>query len=285
MTAETELKGTLERLLGAPIAGVERRPYAYETSHPLEELDVELEDGRALSLLRKDLGTRPAKRPSFLHDPTREIETYRRVLAPVELGTATFYGDADEQLYIEKVDASELWQFGELEVWQRVARWLAGAHAALADQADEPHLLRYDGDFYRLWLNRAQAITGELGPVARIYDDVVERLLALPQGLIHGDFYPSNVLVAEARICPVDWELAAAGPLLLDVAALATGWPQEEQDAIVAAYGDVSSEALDCCRLHLAVRWLGWSDDWTPPAEHAKDWRLEALELAEQLDV
>ena len=28
---------------------------------------------------------------------------------------------------------------------------------------------------------------------------------------------------------------------------------------------------LDCCRLHLAVRMLGWSDDWKPPAEHAHD--------------
>jgi hypothetical protein len=280
-----ELRETLERILGAVVVRLERRPYAYETSHPLEELDVDLEDGRALRLLRKDLGTSPAKRPSFLHEPAREIETYRRVLEPADLGTAKFYGDADAQLYIEKVEGSELWQFGELEVWQRAARWLAGMHRALSDQADQPHLLRYDGDFYRLWLSRAEDISGDLGLVARIYDDVVERLLALPQALIHGDFYPSNVLVAEARICPVDWELAAVGPPLLDLAALTTGWPEEDQEAIAAAYGEVSSEALDCCRLHLAVRWLGWSDDWTPPKEHAKDWRREAQAVAERLAV
>jgi hypothetical protein len=279
------MEETLERLLGSEVVRVERRGYPYATSHPLEELEVGLADGRVLHLLRKDLGTLPVSRPSFLHEPAREIETYRRVLLPARLGTAEFYGHADGELYIEKVEARELWQFGELEVWQQVARWLVEMHGALADQADEPHLLRYDREFYRLWLSRAQAITGDLGPVAQIYDDVVERLLALPQGLIHGDFYPSNILVAETRVCPVDWELAAAGPLLLDVAALVTGWSQEEQDSIVAAYGEVSSEGLDCCRLHLAVRWLGWSDNWTPPAEHAKDWRREALDLAERLDV
>jgi aminoglycoside phosphotransferase (APT) family kinase protein len=280
-----ELRDTLEGILGAAVVRLERRPYAYETSHPLEELDVDLEDGRALHLLRKDLRSSPPKRPTFLHEPAREIETYRRVLEAADLGTAKFYGAADEQLYIEKVEGAELWQFGELEVWQRAASRLAEMHAALSDQADQPYLLRYDRDFYRQWLGRAEAISGDLGLVTRMYDDVVERLLALPQGLIHGDFYPSNIIVAEARICPVDWELAAAAPPLLDLAALITGWPEEEQAAIAAAYGEVSSEALDCCRLHLAVRWLGWSEDWTPPPEHATDWRREALAVAERLAV
>jgi Phosphotransferase enzyme family len=280
-----DLHDTLEEILGPAVVRLERRPYAYQTSHPLEELDVDLEDGRTLRLLRKDLGTSPAKTPSFLHEPAREIETYRRVLASVDLGTAKFYGAADEQLYIEKVEGSELWQHGELEVWQRAARWLAGMHAALGDQADQPHLLRYDRDFYRLWLVRAEAISGDLGLVASMYEDVVERLLALPQGLIHGDFYPSNILIAQSRICPVDWEMGAAGPLLLDLAALTTGWPEVDHEAIAAAYGEVSSEALDLCRLHLAVRWLGWSNDWSPPPEHAKDWRREAQAVAERLAV
>lgn len=280
-----ELRETLGEILGASVVRLEQRPYPYETSHSLEELDVQLADGTVLHLLRKDLRTRPANRPSFLHDPSREIETYRQVLVPAALGTARFYGDAEEQLFIEKVDARELWQFGELEVWQRVARWLAGMHAALADRVDERKLLRYDGEYYRLWLGRAEAIAGDLGQVAEIYEDAIERLLALPQALIHGDFYPSNILVADARICPVDWELAAVGPPLVDLAALITGWPAEDQEAIAAAYGDISSEALNCCRLYLAVRWLGWSDDWTPPTEHAKDWRREAESLAERLAV
>jgi hypothetical protein len=276
---------TLERLLGSRVERLERRAYPYATSHPLEELDVELADGRALRLIRKDLAESPASRPSFLHSPLREIEAYRLILEPAGLGTATYYGSVGAQLFIEKVDALELWQIGELEAWQLVARWLAQMHATLSDRTDGEHLLRYDRDFYRLWLDRAQAIAGELAPVARVYNEVVERLLALPQGLIHGDFYPSNILVAEERVCPVDWELVAAGPLLLDLAALTTGWPEQDQEAIVRAYGAVSEEELDCCRLHLAVRWLGWSDGWTPPAEHARDWRREALDLAERLEV
>jgi hypothetical protein len=273
-------------MLGAPVARLERRPYPYETSHPLEELEVELADGSAVRLIRKDLAHPARSKPAFLHDPAREIETYRLILEPVALGTAKFYGADGPSLFIEKVDGAELWQVGELETWQRVAAWLARMHAALAEYADRPHLLRCDEDFYRLWLTRAKQIGGELGPIAGAYERASERLLALPRTVVHGEFYPSNVLVADRRVCPVDWEMAAAGPALLDLAALTGGdWSDRERDAIVRAYGDVDEKSLDCCRLHLAVRWLGWSGVWTPPREHARDWHREALELAGRLGV
>ena len=277
---------TLERLLGVPVARLERHPYPYETSHPLEELEVELADGSALRLIRKDLAQPTSSKPAFLHDPTREIETYRLILEPAALGTARFYGADGPALLVEKVDGTELWQVGKLESWQRVAAWLARMHAALVDYTHRPHLLRYDGDFYRLWLARAKEIGGELGPIGAAYEKAIERLLALPQTVVHGEFYPSNVLVAGGRICPVDWEMAGAGPGLLDLAALTGGaWGEGERAAIVSAYGDVDEESLDCCRLHLAVRWLGWSAAWSPPSEHARDWRREALELAWRLGV
>ena len=95
---------------------------------------------------------------------------------------------------------------------------------------------------------------------------------------------------AARRVCPVDWEMAAVGPGLLDLAALtAGGWSRRERDAIARAYCDALRrrrcrrlpqellEALDCALLHLAVQWLGWSADWTPPAEHRQDWLGEAL--------
>ena len=41
--------------------------------------------------------------------------------------------------------------------------------------------------------------------------------------------------------------------------------------------------ALDDCRLHLAIRWLGWAADWSPPPENAHDWLKEAIALAEKM--
>jgi hypothetical protein len=41
-------------------------------------------------------------------------------------------------------------------------------------------------------------------------------------------------------------------------------------------------EALDAARLLLALQWLGWSPDWSPPVAHAHDWEAEAVFLAEK---
>jgi aminoglycoside phosphotransferase (APT) family kinase protein len=125
--------------------------------------------------------------------------------------------------------------------------------------------------------------------------------LALPLTLIHGEFYADNVLVQETtddlRVCPVDWELTALGPGLIDLAALIAGkWSEPEKRAIALAYyGELVNNhrqpptvdeflfALDCCRLHSAIQWLGWSDKWTPSAHQAQNWLGEALRVAESV--
>ena len=135
------------------------------------------------------------------------------------------------------------------------------------------------------------------------YDAVAEQLAALAPTFIHGEFYPSNVLVQQGgktpRVCPIDWEIAAVGPGLLDLAALSVGkWTDAERARLAVAYraaaapvaetashlsDDEFERALDFARLHLAVQWLGWEPRWEPPAEHRHDWLGEALTIAERL--
>src|SRR5439155_22320281 len=99
--AGAELRAELERCLAehfsafSRIRGLVRRPCPYRSSFALEELEVALEDGGTLELMFKDLGQdalseRARKvKPLFLHDPLREIEAYRSLLAPAALVTAT----------------------------------------------------------------------------------------------------------------------------------------------------------------------------------------------------
>jgi hypothetical protein len=288
MRPDGDLTSVLARLLG-PVAQVEAHPHPESTSFPLERLRVSMRDGSELDLVLKNADwtglsdeARAAK-PLFLHDPRREIDTYERILPATTVGTPKFYGAEGSLLLIENVAGHVLWQVGELDVWCRVAENLAALHRELAGHVDDPCLLRYDAGYYRLWLERAEAFAGRLGVVASCYEEVIERLLALPQTVVHGELYASNVVVAGSRVCPVDWELAGAGPGLVDLAALATGWAAPAQAAIVAAYGDVDADDLDCCRLHLALRWLGWSRTWRAPKAHARDWLAEAVEAAERL--
>src|SRR5205085_2225507 len=114
------------------------------------------------------------------------------------------------------------------------------------------------------------------------YGDVVARLASLPTTLVHGDLYASNVLVGDGRVCAVDWELAGQGPGVLDVAALTMGWGEHERETLVEAYRTALAlppaaaellEDLDRASLQLAIQWLGWSDEWSPPPEHTHDFR------------
>jgi aminoglycoside phosphotransferase (APT) family kinase protein len=119
-----------------------------------------------------------------------------------------------------------------------------------------------------------------------------------PLTVIHGEFYASNVLIDDGidgiRVCPVDWERAAIGPALIDLAALTGGnWTEEQKRDMVEEYrierqrlGFSVPHASDLlrqfelCRFQLAVQWLGWSGDWSPPREHQQDWIAEAIGAA-----
>jgi hypothetical protein len=300
------------------IALLERRPYAYRSSFALEEIEVTLEDGTRLTALFKDLSPRSLLeearrfRPAFLYDPLREINTYRLICAGGGMGTATFYGAVVDRaldrywLFLEKVPGRELYQIGETELWQEAARWLARWHhrydhgqlAALAKTGNWP---THDAAYFRRWLERAVQFASQgdadMDRLTACYDAVIERLVNLPVTFIHGEFYASNILVGTnagaVRICPIDWEMAALAPGLIDLAALTGGeWSAEERMTIARAYyaampaplqpgWEEFSAALDLCRLHLAVQWLGWSPAWQPPPEHSRDWFSEALRLAE----
>jgi aminoglycoside phosphotransferase (APT) family kinase protein len=293
----------LAALVGA--RSLRRRPFEYRSSAPLVELEA---DGRALLL--KDLSpwalterARAAK-VDFLHDPRREIEVYRSLLADADLGTPELVASVVEPererywLVVEKVRGTPLTQSG-IDDWPRVARWLARLHDLFEAIADTPgqtpsgsvpdslpdSLLRYDRRYFERWPARG-------GVSLPGYETVVDRLAGLPTTLVHGELYASNVLLAGERVCVVDWELAGVGPGVLDVAALTLGLPEEDADALVDAHLGALERPpdreqfrfdLDCARLHLALQWLGWSADWAPPPEHALDWQAELPRLRERV--
>jgi aminoglycoside phosphotransferase (APT) family kinase protein len=331
-----KLRATLEEVLsnhfGSPrqIKKLRRRRSAYSSSYTIQNLEVELDRGQVLRLVLKDMSrdslssTAHAVRPEFLYQARREIETYQRLLHPQRFGTAICYGASANQdqhcwLFLERVDGPLLWQTDKMELWQEAARWLARLHAQFDTRncprpaTEIAHLLRYGGLFFTVWLRRAEeflrcrdkTLSREtwraFGRLAERYDTVVARLSELPTTLIHGEFYPSNVIVRRSKqaseICPIDWEVAAIGPGLIDLAALTSGdWTESNRTAITAAYREelkcwsdrqVSmpelTEAVEYCQLHICVQLLGWACDWSPPEQHAQNWLQEALRLANRL--
>jgi Phosphotransferase enzyme family len=304
----SELRRELGRIFGVEVQGLLRRPHDYRTSFGLETLALMLADGREITLVFKDLSrssldanARLAK-PASRHDPLREIEAYRDALPSHDLGTAAYYGSVVDRsrdrywLFIEHVPGLVLWQIGEHETWRAVARWLALLHESVRPRGNA--LALYDAALYRDSFERARSAGGSraLDALAGLHDRALDALARLPAAFLHGDFYPSNVLVQKRtdslRICPIDWESAGIGPGLLDLAALVSGWGEREVVELARTYRDALAEpcpeqeflnALDYCRLHVAVRWLDSPPGWSPPRGHARDWLTTALQLAEKL--
>ena len=320
-----ELRQALDEILHChnvelgKIVRLRSKPCDDWTSFNLVDLEIDLEDGTVLRLLLKDLGlknlheTARQIKPGFLYNPLREIKTYEEILAPNCFGTAHYYGAvvrSDEDrfwLFLEKMSGLRIGAVDDFGAWLEAARWLARLHARFMGEGNtlkrSVPLLQHDDAFYRLWLERAamfhsDQITQSVRESLKCgYDRAIERLIHLPSTLIHGEFFASNILVEETRagwhICPVDWEMAAVGPGLIDLAALSSGsWAESERTEMAAAYHDaLVSEgtpvlplddlllALDDCRLYLAIQWLGWAPDWSPPPESAHDWLSEAIAL------
>ncbi len=213
-----------------------------------------------------------------------ELLAYERLLENANGGAPRFLGSVGSLLVLERVEGSVLWQLDGVGPWLDVARCVRSLHESLADGVAAALLPRYDLAWYDGWLERARELAGPLPAVERCHANAVECLLAQPLVVVHGELYPSNVLIAGRRVCIVDWETAARGPAAVDVAALASGWGEIEQTEIAAAYGEIDSRALLSARLHLALRWLGWSPGWTPPVEHRVDWKAEAERAAQLLE-
>jgi hypothetical protein len=311
------------------IVNIERRLNDYHSSFAIEELTVHYENGYRLPLIFKNLSPDGLLeyarqiRPHFSYHSAREIIVYRHVLAGAGLGTPICYGahiDSENERYwllLEKVVGNPLAKTGEFSIWCDTARWLADMHCRLTEVKAHPqiaqNLLHYDEDFFNAWIDRADLVSNlradcatnghlEVGRLTAQCRRAVRRICALPQTFIHGEFYASNVLIGSrdgrVRICPIDWETAAIGPGLLDLAALVAGnWNEECRTELALAYYkaldpatrhdfsyDEFCHALRCCRLFMAVKWLGWSSDWQAPDEHRCDWLAEAMQLAPSVD-
>jgi Ser/Thr protein kinase RdoA (MazF antagonist) len=292
--SDADLATGLPAAFGRPVELQARREWMRRSSLPMEELRI---DGEWM--LFKDLWpVARAPRPAFMVDPLREIAVYRELLEPAGVGAPALRGSlADLRgrrawLFLERVDGVPLDEARDLGAWEEAARWLAALHARPVPAAGTARLLRYDAAWLRRWPERAMRRLPALRRLRGAAERAVERVLRWPRGLVHGEYYAANVLVAGERIRPVDWETAGLGPGLLDVAALTSGgWEPRSRARVERAYREALpadrrptqralADALRQARLLVALQWLGWDERFSTPEPHAHDWLAEAWRLA-----
>jgi aminoglycoside phosphotransferase (APT) family kinase protein len=182
-----------------------------------------------------------------------------------------------------------------IEDWIAAAGWLGRLHATIAGREAElarPGLLvNYDDAYFRDMAERAlQAVGSRSGSLHRRlaaavddYGAIIERFRASRPTLVHGSYRPKNILVdtgaTPVRICPVDWELAAVGPQLHDLACMANEVDRrptierfceayaKAADAFGLAVTGINEmlAELDPLRLHRVLRSLARSAEWAYP--------------------
>jgi aminoglycoside phosphotransferase len=286
--------------------------FPYSTTNRTIELGA-VGPGGAARLLLKQLhgGARvPAAvgtRPSFVEDPWREVALQRSGISALGLAPACWATSPDGEspwVLIEKVDGDVLWQLEDGRAWDEAARTLARLHDARADRllgaSDRERLLVHDRTFHRRWARRAIAGCPDRRSrtavrfLARRADAGGELLEELPRTLVHGEAYASNILVERnGATLLVDWEMAALGCGVSDLAALAAGWDQTVVERLTLAYAGglanrslstaVLLRAVDVARLQQCLQWLGWSQGWDPPEHHRQDWLSIGLAVASRL--
>jgi hypothetical protein len=299
LMAETLQEG-LSRLHDRPVIVREIRRDASpkSSSYWTERLGVRLDGGEWLPVFFKDLNPRhlvnaaPALRAGQGAPSRRELQMYRQVLSRRRFGTPELYAFRWDPpagiywLFLENVGDFRLSRMREFEFWLAGVEWAARFHAALRHLPAEQtaFLPRYDAAHYR---HCAEQVQGKLSGLAEAdravigralghYLSVLDRFLALPQGVLHGEFFAKNLVVRAAdpehRLGVVDWESAAIGPVYLDVVSLSAGrWDARHRQAMWRAYfdryqtdtglrldWDVFCRDLGLLALYQALRWLGW---------------------------
>ena len=274
----------------SPIVGFEREPSPATTSYQSEILSVTLACGECFNLLLKDFAHSRLPKDALAERRERELGVYRYLIGRAGLGTARYYGALWNErrrrywLLLEFVEGVEL-RSCDVELWPLAAGWLGrmqGYYGHLGRHDGRYGFLQHhDAEFFRSRGRRAvdsaarfsADLAARMTKVVDRYEPLIEVMASQPQTLVHGAYRPANILVDMTvdppRICPVDWELAAIGSPLYDLAFFCDGFEPPVLDRIWRAYCDEATNAgvllpgrdemrhvVDCFRLFRVMAWL-----------------------------
>jgi hypothetical protein len=231
-----------------------------------------------------------------------EAKVYQELLEPLAVSAPRLIG------VFSDIERDEIWLILEyLENGMRIklstdpdamglaARWIGQFHATYEDRrqtASMSYLRSYDNDYYLNWVQRTLRYSNHLvqkhpwiKPISEHFEKAVAILLNEPLTVIHGEYYPHNILYRDGIVYPVDWESAALAAGEIDLASLTEGWSEEVARECVRQYQSSRwpnasppkrfEKKLWAARIYLQFRWLSYGLD-----ADTKEWRLNQLHTA-----
>lgn len=313
MTGEAKLRRLLESEVlprvcepEISIAALRSVPSASATSYAARVVTVQLSDGATLRMFLKDFGSSRLFKEGAGDRRARELHVYRDLLPNAELDIPAYYGAVWGQeherfwMVVEFVDGVPVADC-EFDSWPAATAWLARVQGLYGRDPDRfersPLLIRHDAELFASRAERALSSARRISARAmrRLrgilcgYDDFVTLMADQPSTLVHGSYRPENILIDEparpSRICVVDWELAAIGSPLYDLARLCDGYRGARLDQLLDSYGreasaqgvsvpdrDRTVELLDCFSLQRVVKAISHALEKGRTQRQVSDW-------------
>ena len=285
-----------------------RELFPESSTFPVEIISCRKADGTVLRLFGKYLGGKGPNNFGHRGGVEYEAKVYIELLSRTPLSTTHCYGkchfaESGETLLVLEY-LGEYLQFTKSDDPQslnKAAAWIGTFHAM--HEGNKPSFMTvYTHDYYAHWANRLKRLTKGYGPehnwlreLADFYLDHIEVMTEGPQTIIHGEYYPKNVLMKGELIYPVDWESAAVAPGEIDFATLTEGWDPEPLAEATEAYlasrwpeGQYSIRDFEArllmARIYMYFWW--WPQQMTPERWTNDKFRfLQAKELATEAGV
>lgn len=291
-TLSTELASAVIRadVISGQLAIISRKPNQYQSTYPSEIVTCRRVDGQKIDLFCKYSEQCNHDAHGHRSGVQYELEVYRQLLQVLDISRPTLYGIYQEStnrrtgLILEYItDGAIVSESNDPDAMIKAARWIGEFHSLCEARVSGPELSFikvYDSDYYSGWarrtmqINRQSKLAGRwLDAVCNRVDEVVEILCASNPTVIHGEFYPKNVLYRDGLVYPVDWESAAIGCGEIDMATLTDKWDQDTKQALEIEYENARwpeapprdfRNTLCASRIYMQLRWLGDRPEWAP---------------------
>jgi len=260
----------------------------YSTTFPCEIVTCRLPDNKTTDVFCKYSGDVDYTGFGHRGGPAYELSVYREVLRPIGVSAPVCYGgEVDPKsgqawLALEYLPGAlgvgKLHRSGAMVA---AAGWIGRFHRLTETRrtGEAGWLKAYKRQYYMGWVRRTVKYSSSLPrklpwleAVCQRASDLLAPLLEQPLSIVHGEYYPHNVLYHCGRVYPVDWEWAARAAGEIDIAALTEDWSAKMTRSCLAAYqrerwpdgvpADFTRRFL-AARLYLCFRWMGDHEDWS----------------------
>jgi thiamine kinase-like enzyme len=259
-----------------------REKFINASTFPAEVIICEIEGNCRLPLFCKYLSGKGQNNFGHRGGVEYEIKVYDQVLRHIPLSKPKYYGtcylkESNETLLVIQFleNSCRLNKSSDPELYVTMAAgWIASFHNFWAMQ--QPSFIKpYDNGYYSYWVDQVRKLlsntSGSFNLLVHLCDYFTDNLNILTQGqltLIHGEYYPANILIKNDSIYPIDWESVAIATPEIDLASLIEGWSDSTVEKFINAYTTARwpdgnfprkefADRLLMARIYFHLRWIG----------------------------